>query len=161
MSIRLELRTSINWHCIKISLLFFLGWKWWQLLRYWPTVWGKHIPVGRAWNHDRRPYLAPLPPGSVPWASGEMPGRDQEHPGWRVFHHLVRTCIPKQFTQVCSTGFFLYSVLLITIMLQETHMRIPAEEEAIYLFFCFSRRSKITPLSFALTHASLALSLYF
>ena len=52
---------------------------------------GEHIHVGRAWLCISRHFLAPLPPSSVPWASGEMPGGDQSHPGGWVFHYLVRS----------------------------------------------------------------------
>lgn len=108
----LVLQASINWNCINIPLLYFLGWTWQQLLRYWPACWGEHIHGGRARHRSRKPFLAPLQPGSEPWASGKMPGGDQGHSGGWIFHHLVRFCIPKQFILFSSWDFAFFFLLL-------------------------------------------------
>lgn len=135
----LGLQTSINWHCINISLLYLPGWKWQQLLRYWPKVWGEHIHVGRAWHHGREHFLAPLPPGSEPWASGEMPGRDQGHPGGRVFYHLVRSAFLNISSFFLSLGFVLFFPL------------VPWEPLCFKICACrncsFTRETKIIPKS--------------
>lgn len=93
---------------IKIALFYLSGWKWQQLLRYWPTVRGEHIHVGRARHHGRGHFLAPLPPGSEPWAPGEMSGGDQGHPGGRVFYHLVRSAFLNISSWFPSLGFALF-----------------------------------------------------
>ena len=109
----LGLQTSINWNCMKISLLYFLGWKWQQLLRYRCAFWGEHIHGGRARHHGREHCLAPLPPGSEPWASGEMPWRDQGHPGGWVFYHLVRSASLNISSWVSSWDFAWFCLLLV------------------------------------------------
>lgn len=131
----------------KNIFVIILGWKWWQLLRHWPTVWGEHIPGGRARHHGREHFLAPLPPGSEPWASGEMPGGDQEHPGGWVVHHLVRSA-SLNINSSSPPGILFYSFFWYLSDYSTSRYVYMEALEAGY-HFAFSSRPKIIPLPFA------------